>query len=132
LLQGPNHVLEMITTKRFCRECNEEIHGRRDKLFCTDYCRASFHNSANADAISLIRRVNNKISKNRRILAGFNPTGQTRVKKQKLVESGLDFNYYTNTHKSPQGQLVYFCYDQGYHETGNQFITIIANDRLPE
>lgn len=120
----------MNTNKRFCKECKEEIHGRRDKLFCTDYCRAAFHNSANAETTSLIRRVNNKINKNRRILARFNPTGHTKVARQKLVESGLSFDFFTNTYKSRTGQLFYFCYDQGYHELGNQYVKILAKNKV--
>ncbi len=98
-------------------------------MFCTDYCRASHYNQANADASTFVRRVNYKISKNRRILARLNPTGQTKVAKKKLQESGLNFDYFTNIYKSKTGQLFYFCYDQGYHEMGNKYVKILAKDK---
>ncbi len=122
----------MASVKRFCKECKEEIHGRRDKQFCTDYCRASHYNRANAEATSLMRRVNYKISKNRRILARFNPSGQAKVPKKKLIDSGLNFEYFTNTYISETGQLFYFCYDQGYHELGNKYIKILAKERTDD
>lgn len=116
----------MERIKRYCKECNEELHGRRDKRFCTDYCRATYYNRTNATTTNLMRRVNYKICKNRRILARFNPTGKTRVSRQKLIESGLNFDYFTHIHKTHSGQLFYFCYDQGYREMGNNYVKILA------
>lgn len=79
-----------------------------------------------------MRRVNYKISKNRRILARFNPTGQAKIAKQKLIESGLNFDYFTNTYKSQTGQVFYFCYDQGYHEMGNKYVKILARNKVKD
>ena len=116
----------MDSLKRYCKECNEVLHGRRDKQFCTDYCRASFYNRNHAEATNLMRRINYLISRNRRILAGFHSKGQTKVAREELLESGMNFNYYTNTQTTKAGKLNFFCYDHGYQEMDSQYIRILT------
>ena len=122
----------MIREKRFCKECREEIFGRCDKQFCSDYCRATNYNKANGETTRLMRKVNYRINKNRRILARLNPSGKTKVPKKKLLESGLNFNYFTNTYQTRSGQKYFFCYDQGYCEMENQYVKILAKNRVPK
>lgn len=118
----------MANQKRFCKECNEEIYGRRDKQFCSDHCRATHYNNLNADTTGFIRRINYLIRKNRSILCRLNPQGKTRVHKMKLVDSGLNFNYFTNVYKTRSGQTYYFCYDQGYLELDDDYYALIAKE----
>jgi hypothetical protein len=82
----------MITEKRVCKVCGEEIHGRRDKQYCSDYCRSTQYQSANADITGFMRRVNYTIRKNRGILCHFNTKGKSRVHRNKLIELGMNFN----------------------------------------
>ncbi|MEY3426399.1 MAG: hypothetical protein RL679_1757, partial [Bacteroidota bacterium] len=61
---------------RTCNECNRALSGRKDQKFCGDHCRNTFNNRQNEDATNYVRRVNNILRKNRRILATLNPNGK--------------------------------------------------------
>jgi hypothetical protein len=114
--------------KRFCKVCGDEIHGRRDKQYCSDHCRASYFNLSNADITGFMRRVNYTIRKNRSILYKFNPNGKARVHKNKLVEEGLNFDYFTNVYKTQSGKTYYFCYDQGYLELEDNYYALVVKE----
>ena len=115
----------MTPLKKYCLECREEIHGRRDKKFCSDYCRAQNFNLRNADVNNCIRRVNYTIRKNRAILRDLNPNGKSKAHKTKLIKAGLNFEYFTNIYRS-QGKTYYFCYDQGYTRLANDYYTLVG------
>ena len=116
----------MAKEKRLCKECGEEIHGRRDKQFCSDYCRANHHYNLNAEATHFMRRINYTIRKNRSILAKLNPRGKAKVHKMKLMDSGLNFDYFTNVYRTKAGKTYYFCYDQGYLELEDDFYALVV------
>jgi predicted nucleic acid-binding Zn ribbon protein len=116
----------MTADKRHCLACNEEIHGRRDKKFCSDHCRATHYNNHNTDIAAFMRRINYTIRKNRNILYHLNPGGRARVHKLKLVDSGLNFDYFTNVYKTRSGKTYYFCYDQGYLELGDEYFALVT------
>ena len=92
-----NNQLKKIKT---CLNCKEEILGRSDKKFCSDYCRNQYNNMQNSDANKYVRNINNILRKNRRILSHLNTEGKTTVHKNKIYESGFNFNYFTNIYKS--------------------------------
>lgn len=106
----------MRIKKKYCKECAEEIHGRKDKQFCSDYCRATNHNNRYEDQYTLIRRINKIIRRNRKILFSLNSQGITTISKLQLIEAGFHFEYHTNTCHTSSGKTYYFCYDQGYTE----------------
>ncbi len=108
-----------------CVECGEKIIGRADKKFCSDQCRNIYNNRLNSDVNNYVRNVNNILRKNRRILAELNPTGKTKIKKEKLLVQGFNFNYFTNTYITKTGNIYYFCYDQGYLEIENDFYALV-------
>jgi len=103
-----------LETKRVCQTCGDKISGRSDKRFCSDYCRNAMHNESNRDSSNYIRKVNNILRRNRRILAQFNPTGKAKVLGASLMEEGFNFAYHTNKYETKNGNAYYFCYDQGY------------------
>jgi hypothetical protein len=119
----------MNIEKRFCKVCEEEIHGRRDKQYCSDYCRASQFNERNASLYGFMRRVNYTIRKNRSILWRFRTSGKSTVHKTKLLEQGMNFDYFTNIVRTKSGKTCYFCYDQGYLRlTDDVFALVIKDD----
>jgi predicted nucleic acid-binding Zn ribbon protein len=97
-----------------CPECGDEILGRADKKFCSDQCRNTFNNRQKQDANNFIRNVNNILRKNRRILAGLNPNGKAKASRNKLVEKGFNFDYFTNSYTTKTGKTYYYCYEFGY------------------
>ena len=105
---------EKSEEKRVCLQCGDELVGRRDKKFCSDYCRSTAHNSQNRDYSNYMRRVNNILRKNRKILAKHNPNGKAKVDGTVLMEEGYNFAYFTNIYETRKGGKYYFCYDQGF------------------
>lgn len=100
--------------ERSCQECQKPLVGRKDKKFCSDYCRNTYNNRLNEDANKYVRRINNILRKNRRILAQLNPDGKNTVDGITLAEEGFNFHYYTNVYTTKTGSNYKFCYDQGY------------------
>ena len=62
-----------------CLECGEQLIGRVDKKFCSDYCRNTYNNKINKDSKNLIRNINNRLRKNYRLLSELNTSGKTKV-----------------------------------------------------
>ena len=114
---------------RLCLECETKIHGRKDRKFCSDYCRNTFNNRLNEDATAYVRRINAILRKNRRILAKLNPTGKKTVDSITLAEEGFNFHYYTNIYQTQKGAQYFFCYDQGYLKIeGEQVMLVVKQD----
>ena len=115
--------------QRECNECGQKLLGRRDQKFCSDYCRNGFNNKLNTDSTKYIRRVNNILRKNRRILLVLNPSGKNTVDGIRLAEDGFNFHYYTNVYTTKKGSSYYFCYDQGYLKLENdQYMLVHKQD----
>ena len=110
---------------RKCPECGFEILGRSDKRFCSDQCRNTFNNRQQRDANNLVRRVNNTLRKNRRILESLNPKGKSKVTKTQLLDKGFNFDYYTNVYSTKKGNTYYFCYDHGYLPLENDYMALV-------
>jgi hypothetical protein len=110
---------------RNCPECGEVIKGRIDKKFCSDLCRNSFNNKLNSDTNNYVRNINNSLRKNRRILEELLKGDTTKVAKQKLVDKGFNFNFYTNINTTKTNNTYYFCYEYGYLHLENSFVLIV-------
>ena len=112
--------------EKVCKECGEKFSGRADAKFCSDYCRSSHNNKLNGYNNSYVRKVNSVLSKNRKILTDLNPKGKSRVKKEALLNSGFDFNYQTNVYVTKAGKTYHFCYEQGYLDTEDGWLTLVT------
>ncbi len=111
--------------KRLCPECGEVIKGRIDKKFCSDMCRNSFNNKVNSDTTNYVRNINNILRKNRRILEESLQGEKTTLARQKLVDKGFNFKYYTHHHTTRNNHTYIFCYEFGYLLIENDFVLII-------
>jgi len=115
--------------KRTCPECGIKVSGRKDKVFCSDYCRNTFNNRQNEDANATVRKINAILRKNRRILAALNPDGKKTVDGITLAEQGFNFHYFTNIYKTQKGAQYFFCYDYGYLKLENdQYMLVQKQD----
>ena len=76
-----------------CPECGEKIIGRTDKKFCSDGCRNTYNNRMNKDQKNLMRKINNRLRKNWRVLEQLNPHQKTKKTRAQLIALGFDFNY---------------------------------------
>lgn len=75
-----------------------------------------------------MKNINNLLRKNRRIMRELSPDGKVKVKKQTLQAKGFSFKYFTNTYKTKEGKIYYFCYEYGYLLLDNDFILLIIAD----
>ena len=114
---------------KVCLCCDKPLKGRIDKKFCDDYCRSNYNHKLNSDASPVIRKINNALKKNRRILEEMcsrkGPT--TKVSKQKLIEKAFQFTYYTHTYTNKKGMVYYFCYEYGYLPLENDMYLIVKH-----
>ena len=113
---------------RVCLECGTRLMGRIDQKFCNDQCRNTYNNRLNKDESALMKNINNLLRKNRRIMRELSPDGKVKVKKQTLQAKGFSFKYFTNTYKTKEGKIYYFCYEYGYLLLDNDFILLIIAD----
>jgi hypothetical protein len=111
--------------KRVCPECGDVIKGRIDKKFCSDMCRNAFNNKINSDSTNYVRNINNALRKNRRILEESLKGEKTTLPKQKLIDKGFSFKYYTNQTVTKNNHTYLFCYEYGYLPLDNDLILIV-------
>ncbi|MGZ3883979.1 MAG: hypothetical protein ACXVP0_09070 [Bacteroidia bacterium] len=112
--------------KKVCLECGEPIKGRSDKKFCNDLCRNAYNNKLNSDTTNFVRNVNNILRKNRRILEEqLNTDDKKVIAKQKLVDKGFNFKYYTHQLRTKNSDTYIFCYEFGYLPIENERILIV-------
>lgn len=100
--------------ERKCMDCGEPLVGRADKKFCDDACRANYNNRRNNEESGYLRKVNNILKRNRRILAKLSPEGGRKVKWQTLIDEGFNFNFITDMSETAEGTQYRFCYEYGY------------------
>ncbi|WP_124979649.1 hypothetical protein [Nonlabens xiamenensis] len=113
---------------RTCPECGEEVRGRADKRYCSDYCRNVANNKLNRDSSALMRNINNRLRKNWRILKEINPTDKTKTTRNKLLAAGFDFNFFTSIYTTKKGTVYYFVYDQGYLPMDDDNYLLVKRD----
>ncbi len=118
-------VVKKQKEERQCDSCGAIITGRSDKRFCSDYCRNTKHNELNRDISNYMRKVNNILRRNRRILAALNPNGKCKVRGTTLMEEGFNFAYHTNVYETKKGLKYHFCYDQGYLELDEGWYALV-------
>lgn len=111
-----------------CLECGDSLLGRADKKFCSDLCRNAYNNKLNSDATSLVRNINNVLRKNRRVIGDFINDGITKVNRNKLNESGFNFQYITHQYKTQKGSIYFFCYEFGYLSLENDYFLLVKRE----
>lgn len=112
-------------SERRCLFCEKPVMGRADKKFCDSDCRSSHYNRLHRASNNFIRKINRRLTKNRRILKELNPEGKTTVHRNQLLKMKFDFDYYTNVYRTKAGKIYYFCYDQGYLPLENGFYALV-------
>jgi hypothetical protein len=113
--------------KRSCSQCNKPIVGRIDKKFCDDYCRNAFNNAQNSAPYNFVRNINNQLAKNRRLLEEVIATEKEMGKttRDKLIQKGFSFKYFTHTYTNKKGNIYFFCYDFGYLPLEGDWLLVV-------
>jgi hypothetical protein len=79
----------------------------------------------NSDTTNYVRNVNNILRKNRRILEE-NLKGETStLPKQKLIDKGLNFKFYTNQIVTRNNHTYFYCYEFGYMLLDKEMVLIV-------
>ncbi len=113
---------------RNCKECDHILRGRTDKRFCDDHCRNSYNNKIYSKEENLLRAINRKLRKNRKILQTFLAEEKMiKIPKLKLIQEGLTFDYHTHRLTNSKGQSYLFCYEYGMLEIDSEHILIVKN-----
>ena len=100
---------------RLCLSCNEKVEGRVDKIFCTPYCKSSFHYIKNRDKEKTrFHIVDEQLKRNRNVLRHFHKTGKTTILKSELHSKGFNPKYFTNYWKTSKNEVYLFCYEYGF------------------
>jgi len=100
-----------------CLECKKTLEGRRDKKFCSVYCKSAYHyQSTKNKAPGIFSRISQQLKDNRRILKKYNVAGQAMPRKEALVKEGFNPNYFTHYWKAKNGNVYLFCFEYGYHD----------------
>jgi hypothetical protein len=122
-------MLKQIENKT-CQLCEKTLKGRSDKKFCDDYCRAAFNNELKSAVNNYVRKVNNALSKNRRILEGLIPAGlpTIKIRGDKLIEAGFLFKYHTCQYEAKNGNTYFYCYEYGYLPLENNWFLIVKRN----
>ncbi|MEL7122241.1 MAG: hypothetical protein AAFO07_22520 [Bacteroidota bacterium] len=102
-----------------CLDCGEVLIGRRDKKFCSSYCRTNFHNKQRPAETESVKRITKLLKQNRQILKHFLEKTGEQVAISDMVNSGFNFKYFTHIELNGAGQSVFYCYDFAYQINRN-------------
>lgn len=119
--------MSTVPEVRLCLTCEKPLKGRTDKKFCDDYCRNNFNNQLKAGTTNLVRNINNALGKNRRILESCFANGEEMAKttREKLMQKGFQFKYFTHQYNNKKGNTYFFCYDLGYLPLENDWFLVV-------
>ena len=113
---------------RLCLDCDALLRGRTDKKFCDDQCRSNYNNKLKVQDFGLIKKINQILAHNRKILKEENPNGKVKVKRDKLTKRGFDFDYHTHYYSTNTGNTYIFCYEFGYLPLENEELLLVKKE----
>lgn len=118
--------LQVVSDKRCCLECGNELRGRSDKKFCDDQCRSNHNNKEYCYLTTDMRVINKILRKNRRILDSVVKNhSKGRVSKTNLYDRGFNFKYFTHMFTTQKGTEYKLCYDYGYFPIVNDYYMVV-------
>lgn len=113
---------------RYCRQCEKQLYGRIDQVYCNDNCRNTFNKNKakqkkiephpNQKAIFKIIKRNYDIMQR----AYPNPIRPERYEYVPLHKMDKDFDpdFFTSIHQTSTG-LWYVCFDRGWQVIGERY-----------
>jgi len=109
---------------RYCRQCEKQLYGRADQVYCNDNCRNTFNKHKEKEA-KTPPHPNEKqifaiIRRNYDILKRLSPRGihPGHQFSRSLTEVPAQFNknFFTGMAETKEG-IWYICFDRGWRET---------------
>ncbi len=111
-----------------CPVCGGSVKGRLGKIYCSTKCKSIAQYERRNFQEQLFIGIDRTLKHNRSILKRYNQSGFTTLRKQQLINEGLDLNYFTHYWRNSAKQVYIFCYDYGYHmfeKDGNEKLVIV-------
>ncbi|AGA80088.1 hypothetical protein [Echinicola vietnamensis] len=117
----------MFLDDKKCLNCQKPIQGRSDKKFCDDFCRSHYNNHLKSGKYQMVRKINNALKKNRRILAmALSDVKETmRISREQLLLKGFQFKYHTHRYVNKRGDVYIYCYDYGYLQLDSDWFLVV-------
>jgi hypothetical protein len=117
--------MQAVSAKQ-CLHCGNKISGRTDKKFCNDYCRNAYNNQLKSANSPAVRNINNALIKNRRILETvLGEEKMVKMPKEKMLQQGFNFKYFTHHYTNQKGNVYVFCYEYGYLPLEHDWLLIV-------
>ncbi|MGM9477998.1 DUF2116 family Zn-ribbon domain-containing protein [Pedobacter sp. GSP4] len=122
--------IEKNPQSQHCLECGLAVHGRVDKRFCDDSCRALFNNrrrqTAAAGEPAFLKDISKILLRNYHILRQLYPGQKTQIKRKDLERMGFNFRFMTSYYKTSEGDMYHFCFDLGYLPIRGEMVLIVS------
>ncbi|SFH33753.1 hypothetical protein [Pedobacter insulae] len=116
------------TEIRYCRQCEKQLYGRLDQVYCNDYCRNTF-NKQKAIRERVEPHPNQKaifkiIQRNYEILMKLypKPIHPNRYERTSKIWMPRDFRpeFFTGIRRI-DSQIWYVCFDRGWQLVGGEY-----------
>ena len=114
-----------MTNVKRCPSCDKVVVGRADKKFCDSHCRNDFNNQLNRVTTNYMRKVNQILRQNRRILLRLDENGIKKCTKDNMLYEGFQFNYFTHLQQGKDGTTQFFCYERGVAALDNDWFKLV-------
>lgn len=112
---------EVIGECLYCKQPIDSLKGRKDRKYCDDRCRSSYHNQQREEINAVTGRVNSILLTNMKVLkALLGDKTSVSVSKDVMMRKGFSFDYHTQTHKE-----YTFSYEYGYAPKGEKYCKIV-------
>lgn len=107
-----------------CLECGDDIsYGRRNRKFCCEKCKNTWHNRRTRGERLAKSRVMTVLNRNYAILSGILEAGGTSAGLEQLKGMGFNFGYCTSYHKVRRHD-EYVCFDITFTLMGDKVVSI--------
>ena len=107
-----------------CLNCSENVIGRKDKKFCSDECRNVYNNEKKEKTTNEVNVISYILRRNRQILAQMVSQQTKKATKEKLLQQGFNFYYFTNI-DTTKGSSCYFCFEYGYLPLKDNYVRLV-------
>jgi hypothetical protein len=119
-----------------CKVCDNEVGGRKDKIFCSIRCKNDYHLTLRSVTKQTAYPLDRILHRNRSILLEImGPRARKKmVLRSELVKKRFQFKYITHFNINSKGKMYHHVYDFGWMEFSDDEILIIRqkNQWLPK
>lgn len=113
---------------RYCKQCEKQLYGRADQVYCNDTCRNTFNKQKEKQAkipphpnekqiFAIIRRNYDILKRLYPYL--IRPERYEYVLKQRMPDN-FNPNFFTGTHHTSAGEW-FVCFDRGWRREGDRY-----------